>query len=343
MGGDRHTGGTFAVRRGPRGVGGRRRAFGTGNLVGGTRTKVGRAPPGGCRGGVYPVRLGGTVLLRLLPLFTGIGARGRALACACRVCRSAGLRGRRTRRPVRPARMVREGREGVRRRWCPVPSPGRLRPLGGIRSVRRGRGGERHGAGSVRPPRRIRGRARRGADGPALPAAGRVRLGDLPGVPRGGRRRRPRPRDRLALRRRLEDEGGASETGRAGRRAAPRGGTVRGDPLGSRRRPGTDRRAAGRGVGVRGDVADPPGVDGPAPERHLAPCAPAGREEGGYRGAFPVGQRDLPRPHAGRPVPVRGVRGADHPAGGQYRAVQDPRGVRSAPPAPASPPARAVR
>ena len=74
----------------------------------------------------------------------------------------------------------------------------------------------------------------------------------------------------------------------------PSAGRCRRDPLGSRRRPGTDRRAAGRGVGVRGDAADPPGADGPAPERHLAPRAPGGGEESGSRGAFSVGQRDLP-------------------------------------------------
>ena len=70
-------------------------------------------------------------------------------------------------------------------------------------------------------PWRIRGRARRGTDGPALPSAGRVRLGDLPGDPCRGRRGRPGPRDRLALRRRLEGEGGASQAGCAGRRASP--------------------------------------------------------------------------------------------------------------------------
>ena len=240
--------------------------------------------------------------------------------------------------------MVREGREGDRRRGDRVPCSGVLRAVGGIRFVRSGRGGERPGTGTVRPPCRIRGRKWRGADEPAVVAAGRVRLGDLTGIPQGGGRVRPRPRDRVAFRRRLEGEGGASDTGRAGRRATPRRGAVRGDPLGPRRCTGSDRRAAGRGVVVRGGAADPPGTDGPASERHLARRAPAGGEGDRYRGALSVGERDLPGAYARRAVPFRGFRGADHPAGGQHRAVQDPRGVRaSAPSVPASPAAGARR
>src|SRR3990172_7399989 len=144
------------------------------------------------------------------------------------------------------------------------------------------------------------------------------------------RRGRPCVRPCLACAPLREDEGRACPPRQGNRRPASRGGGGGGVDRGAFLGRGEDHPASRGGERSRGVVPHPEGADRPPSGGDVAYGPARGGKEDRDGRPVPFGERDLPAPYAGRPVPRRRLHLPDHPAARQSREVPDQRRVRPA-------------